>query len=428
MADDTRLDAAIEAHEAGRLQEAEAGFRAVLSASPDNADVMQRLGVARAQQGDLDEAKQWLERAVDTDAGHYAALDNLGNLRQLLKDYAGAAECYRKATALAPDAPEAHYNLGVALAKHEDVPGAEAAYRHTVELAPDHYNARYNLAHLLLRNSNNEAAVAVLDEALSRWSEDARLLLLKSDAHRNLKQWQQAADVLQAAIDRDPSRAHLSHMVDAYRGEVPERPPDAFVSDLFDGFAADYDARLLLNLDYQVPMTLAWLLTDTVGEDVCFDRLLDLGCGSGLSGIEFHDYADAMVGVDLSPKMLEKARARDIYVELSDLAIDAYLDCDGPSFDAFVAADVFVYVGSLERVFEGVAARAEAGATFLFSVEATDSDSLELRQTGRYAHPQSYIRQLAAANGFTVARHVSKPLRLDFGEPVMGDYYLLVAG
>ncbi|MEL7451376.1 MAG: methyltransferase domain-containing protein, partial [Pseudomonadota bacterium] len=190
--------------------------------------------------------------------------------------------------------------------------------------------------------------------------------------------------------------------------------------------AKDFDARLLLNLDYQVPMTLSALLTETVGEDIRFDRLLDLGCGTGLSGVDFNEFTDDMHGVDLSEKMLEKAEARKIYTELTADSLHGYLDRDGPLFDAFVAADVFVYVGKLEQVFSGVAARAMQGAHFLFSVESTDSEELELRRTGRYAHPDAYIRELAAANGFTVVRRETKPLRLDYREPVMGDYYLMV--
>lgn len=44
--------------------------------------------------------------------------------------------------------------------------------------------------------------------------------------------------------------------------------------------------------------------------------ILDLGCGTGLIGSWFKDYANKIVGVDISPTMLDMATKKGCYHEL----------------------------------------------------------------------------------------------------------------
>lgn len=44
--------------------------------------------------------------------------------------------------------------------------------------------------------------------------------------------------------------------------------------------------------------------------------ILDLGCGTGLIGSWFKDYARTLVGVDVSPTMLDMATKKGCYQEL----------------------------------------------------------------------------------------------------------------
>lgn len=44
--------------------------------------------------------------------------------------------------------------------------------------------------------------------------------------------------------------------------------------------------------------------------------ILDLGCGTGLIGSWFKDYARKLVGVDVSPTMLDMATKKGCYHEL----------------------------------------------------------------------------------------------------------------
>ncbi len=65
--------------------------------------------------------------------------------------------------------------------------------------------------------------------------------------------------------------------------------------------------------------------------------ILDLGCGTGLAGVAFKDVAALLDGVDLSPEMIEKARARKLYDNLIVGDIETALEQTG-QYDLLLAA------------------------------------------------------------------------------------------
>jgi len=163
--------------------------------------------------------------------------------------------------------------------------------------------------------------------------------------------------------------------------------------------------------------------------------VLDLGCGTGLVGVEIAPHAKRLVGVDLSPKMIERARKRGIYSELicGDLMTAlAVSDC----YDVVVAGDVFVYVGKLDAVIPAARRALRPGGVLAFSVESaedvraaagTGTKDYWLGPTGRYAHHADYIRSLAFSSGFTLGHMKKVRLRLENRQPMMGWLVTLLA-
>lgn len=95
------------------------------------------------------------------------------------------------------------------------------------------------------------------------------------------------------------------------KGPVPDAAPDAYVATLFDQNAAAFDDMLVEQLGYAVPMLLRERFAALgLGQ---FERLLDLGCGTGLTGASLSDLIDHVTGVDLSEQMLDEAHERDCY-------------------------------------------------------------------------------------------------------------------
>lgn len=202
------------------------------------------------------------------------------------------------------------------------------------------------------------------------------------------------------------------------------RSDAGYVRHLFDQFSADYDARMIGQLAYAAPQILSDL-ADLVMSGRSGLRILDLGCGTGLAGAVFKSRASQLDGVDLSPAMIEKARARGIYDSLRVGDIEAAFT---GQYDLILAADTLVYLGALTALFRTVAAGLAQDAYFLFTTEAKSGDGFELGPKRRWRHSEAYIRDQAAAAGLEVAGLVAASPRAEANQPVPGFAVALTRG
>jgi predicted TPR repeat methyltransferase len=425
---DRRYEEALGHHRGGRLAEAAAIYRELLEREPDDADFLHSIGLIAAQTGRADEAEAYLEQALARNPDHPEAHNNLGNLRQVQGRLDEAVRCHQRAIELRPDNARAHSNLGFAFRKQGKFAEAEKAYRRALELDVSLVEAQRNLGRLL--NSEGRLQEA---ESWARRVLDARPD--EADAHedlgrvlKNQQRLLEAAGCLQRALEIDPSRGpSLKHLISAYLGEKPDTAPREYIKDLFDDFADIFDEHLVTLLDYRAPRELKTILTEAVGPGRRFVRALDLGCGTGLSGVEFGAVADEIWGVDLSPQMIEKARGKGVYARLTAGGMEDFLAEVDTTFDLFVAADVFVYLGDLKSIFGRVREKAGQDALFVFSTEIATEDDYVLTPTGRFAHAEAYIEALAKQTRFAVVRCARRELRTDQGNAVVGNCFLLQA-
>jgi len=108
---------------------------------------------------------------------------------------------------------------------------------------------------------------------------------------------------------------------------------------------------LVRELQYSVPENLVSLARQRARNPDNKWDVLDLGCGTGLIGVAIAPYARNLVGVDLSAKMLAKARDRNLYRRLEQQDLLSMMKHEpASSYDLIVAADVFVYLGNLEDI------------------------------------------------------------------------------
>jgi len=193
------------------------------------------------------------------------------------------------------------------------------------------------------------------------------------------------------------------------------------VAALFDDYAARFEASLVQGLGYRGPA----LLKEALGPlrtPFRFGPTLDLGCGTGLAGEAFGDACAVIEGVDLSPAMLAHARRKEIYARLDQGEVTAFLESrPAESADLILAADVFVYLGSLEAIFRQTARVLQPGGFFAFTAQRCEGpDAFQLGEDGRYAHSHGGIAAWAGGAGLTVAGRNDEWARWDRGAPVPG--------
>ena len=176
---DTKLEAAISHHQAGRLAEAKQLYAEILSRDPKQVVALHLLGVIAYQQGDAGHAIELIGRAIALRPDHAAAHNNLGNALKDLGKLDEAVAAYRKALELKPDYADAYNNLGNALWDQGKLDEAVAACRKALELKPDHANAHNNLGNAL-------KDLGKLDEAVAAYRKALELKPDYADAHSNL--------------------------------------------------------------------------------------------------------------------------------------------------------------------------------------------------------------------------------------------------
>ncbi|GAB4351267.1 MAG: class I SAM-dependent methyltransferase [Oricola sp.] len=253
---------------------------------------------------------------------------------------------------------------------------------------------------------------------------------------------EEAAALYRTCLEIDPEdRCGASvRLASMNLGAMPEKAPDAYVATLFDQHAEVFDDILTGQLGYAVPMQLAEILAGD--PEARFARMLDLGCGTGLSGMTLGPLCDHAVGVDISEKMVDQADERAAYDALFVNEAVHFLEewqkareqaetDDYAPFDLVVATDVLPYVGALEPLFAGVAANTVPGACFAFSSETMSDEAFagkpwRVTPNQRFAHSAGYLKALLEENGFSrITAFEPITVRMEQGAPIPG--WLVVA-
>lgn len=221
-------------------------------------------------------------------------------------------------------------------------------------------------------------------------------------------------------LERRPDDPEARHMVGILSGATPEKVDPAYVARLFDAFADTFDDKLTNWLDYQAPQHVAAMAKGMLGEGRIAARAVDLGCGTGLLGPLVKAFVATLDGVDLSPRMLEKARARQIYDNLHEADAVAFLARHPAAYDVALAADVLNYIGALDDLFRAARSALLPGGLLVATVEKADGFGFVGTKSGRYAHGEPYVRAMAAEAGLAVRGMETVELRKESNRPVLG--------
>jgi len=205
-----QFQAGVNLHKAGKLADARAYYRQVLSHQRDHPDALHLLGVIALQTGDPQAAIESIARAIvlnPNQAAYHANIAlallklnrkaealgayqrsvglnptlplthfNMGNALAEARQFDEAIACLRRAVDLAPNLAEPHKNTGDALRAQGNWDDAEAAYRRALALRPDWHEAMTNLGVVCRVKGDVEQAIRLFDAALARKPDDPAAL------------------------------------------------------------------------------------------------------------------------------------------------------------------------------------------------------------------------------------------------------------
>lgn len=200
--------------------------------------------------------------------------------------------------------------------------------------------------------------------------------------------------------------------------------PQAYVRTLFDQYAPRFETSLVDDLGYRGPAILfkAVLWVRAVArKPTFFKRAIDLGCGTGLAAVAFARNVDRFIGIDLSPRMVEKARLTGLYAELEvDDMLKGLLSKPETSAELIVAADAMVYVADLMPVLAEATRVLVSGGVLAFTTESHDGEGVTLGEGLRYAHSEAHLRASVEAAGLILSLLEDRSARNEDNAPVPG--------
>ncbi|SDD59653.1 tetratricopeptide repeat protein [Aquimonas voraii] len=437
-----QLEAALNLHRAGRLDEAEQAYRALLPTQPASAGRL--LGVLLLQRERWTEAAAVLAplsqaepRDAELAVNASLALRRSGQVEPALL----AARC---ATASDPQRMSAWNALGLAAMESAAFDEALAAFESGLKLSPGHPALCLHRAQCLRRLGryheagqaffellqadptllegwrglamvnaalgSHDLALECRTRALSLQPADPELRLehaiaqllheqveaavrsieaLIADGHDDAQTW---AWLGRAQLKRGEREAARAAFVEAQKRDPQDQVAAHFLAaltgELPSGVESDYIRRLFDDFAGHFESTLVGKLGYATPARLAafirehagdrFASVLDLGCGTGLMAVELAAEGRVIDGVDLSTRMLDVARDKGLYRSLYASEVLEFLRGLDQRWDLIAAADVFVYIAELAPVFAAAFERLPPGGVLAFSIERSASDATEL--------------------------------------------------
>lgn len=440
---------------AGKYDDAVRELQKIIAEDPECAPAFNNLGTVYFSRKEFELAAQAYQAALDVRSDYVDAYYNLGLATAKLGRDDEALTAYRALIAISPEHIGAHFQLACLLMKRRQLKEAIAEFEHILKSHPHHFETLSNLAACYLQAGLADQAAKTYLLALDVTPDDRDTLFNLAVIHMQQGYAKDAANYYLRAVKHHPDFYDAHHNLGTYflmardkenalfhfREAVRIKPEDessrhlirvlmqdqqlkssapAYIQSLFDSYADYYDAHMRTQLHYQVPEKIIAAMKSAGVLNSEKLNIVDIGCGTGLCGELLKPYAQRLVGVDLSEKMLEAAAQKNIYDQLVPANITSWLAAQKESFDLAIAGDVLVYFGELEELIAAVKCALKPRGYFIFNVETTSKDNFVLTSTGRFAHHMKYLEQLARDFSFTVISETKVDLRREASGHISG--------
>lgn len=405
-------------------QEAAAAYQQAIDKQAEYIDAYYNLGLALSKAQEKQQAINSFKAVLLLAPNYVAAKFQLANLYMSVQDRQQAIQLFAAIEKEYPSHVETQINLATCYFQQGFYDKAIEHYLKALALEPNDAQVLFNLGLIYMKQHNIRKAIEYYSQALPYAQDQFTLHNNLAVAFLKIKNQLKALEHFQAALRIKPQDATVNHMVHVLLKDkqISVSPPE-YIAALFDDYAHRYDEHLIHDLQYQIPDLFAQTL-----QALHLDHplnILDLGCGTGLCAPILKPYAAYLSGVDLSAAMLAEAAEKHLYDELAHQDIHAFLADKNKAYDLIVAGDVLVYMGNLQPLFKLVSQALKPQGCFLFNLEINSQSDYALSDSGRFSHAVAYVQNLALETEFSIVKADRAKLRLQAGEFIEGELYLL---
>ncbi len=402
-------------------------FERLIQVTPNASQAYYNAAICYIKKGNIDHAISYLIKAVEYEPSYAAAQHMLGSILLRRNEFEKALLHLTVAVQYLPDDANAHCHMGMACMHTEHIDEALLHLEKAIALDSSLAEAHYHSGVIALRRGKLEDADQHFQSTVGRdsshFSAYYNLALIK----KNQSQLNLAKYYIEKAYQLSDNNPFIAYLHAILNGNTAfDHTPDEFVTNLFDHYASYYDEHLKNVLHCGLPQQCVALFNDHIKNiKNQWDCILDLGCGTGLTGEAFRSYATQLMGSDLSENMLSKAREKNIYDHLYHENMIETLKRFDHTIEIAICCDTLVYVGKLEPFFDNLSHALRPNGYAILTFESSDTESTTLSSTGRFTHSASYIRSCAIQYEFNMIEMRETGLRNQAGEQVPG-YIVLI--
>jgi len=387
-------------------------FKQAENAGLNSPDLHLNRGIALLVTDRLDEAIESLKKTIGMRGDWALAYYHMSVAYRKKGDLSQTRNWLAATLQIEPENAAAWHALGVLEAEAGHLDEAEALFRGAISVRPKYEAAYTALASILEHRGKKDEGRKVL--------EDAQQAMRATDAKADARS---SADAIadydrKLTLSAENAQGQFALAVKFNLAAPTTLPPDTVV-DLFDRYADRFDEHLRGKLEYRVPELIAEAAAR--GKPDRPMDVLDLGCGTGLCGMLLKPMAELVWGIDLSPLMIAKSKARGVYDHLECGDVVQVMQSITQQFDLVVAGDVFIYVGDLTPVFTQIVRHLRPGGRVIASIEAGVGDRYQMgKKSLRYSHSRPYLQRIASMFGFEEEACDPITVRMESNKPVEG--------
>lgn len=188
----------------GRHRQEAAQWRAVLELLPHYVPAMSQIADCLRKLEELDEAEQWLEKALTLEPENVQTLLSMGILQATKGDMAAAERYFKRALAIQPDFAFTHFNLGSFYLKQREYDLAKVHLERYLKMAPENANAMAKLGETFRGLGQIDRAIEWYRKSLAAAPRNADVYCDLGDALRVTRDEQAAIEAYREAIRINP--------------------------------------------------------------------------------------------------------------------------------------------------------------------------------------------------------------------------------